>query len=145
MKFAKLIGKPLIHKQTVYYVQKSYRNEDGKPSTKYVERLGTLEDQEKRFGGEDPVGEAKKYLAKKVNRAGEKFSPDQILGTLQDMNFLKVTGEGYVPTYTRTDLTNHLHGSAGFRTDTQIVTKKAMKSIIASIKTSKDEKDNDEV
>jgi hypothetical protein len=44
----------------------------------------------------------------------------------------------------RTDLTNHLHGSAGFRTDTQIVTKKAMKSIIASIKTSKDEKDNDE-
>ena len=44
-----------------------------------------------------------------------------------------------------TDLTNHLHGSAGFRTDTQIVTKKAMKRIIASIKTSKDEKENDEV
>ena len=39
-------------KQPVYYVQKSYRNEDGKPSTKYVERLGTLEDLEKRFGGE---------------------------------------------------------------------------------------------
>ena len=78
-----------------------------------------------------------KYLAKKVNRAGEKFSPDQIIGTLQDMNFLKVTGEGYIPTYTRTDLTNHLHSSAGFRTDTQIVTKKAMKSIIASIKTSR--------
>lgn len=86
-----------------------------------------------------------KYLAKKVNRAGEKFSPDQIIGTIQDMNFLKVTGEGYIPTYTRTDLTNHLHGSAGFRTDTQIVTKKAMKSIIASIKTSRDENDNDEV
>ena len=85
-----------------------------------------------------------KYLAKKVNRAGEKFSPDQIIGTLHDMNFLSVTGEGYIPTYTRTVLTNHLHGSAGFRTDTQIVTKKAMKSIIASIKTSKDEKDNDE-
>ena len=85
-----------------------------------------------------------KYLAKKVNRAGEKFSPDQIIGTLQDMNFLNVTGEGYIPAYTRTDLTNRLHGSAGFRTDTQIVTKKAMKSIIASIKTSKDEKDNDE-
>ena len=85
-----------------------------------------------------------KYLAKKINRAGEKFSPDQIIGTLHDMNFLSVTGEGYIPTYTRTVLTNHLHGSAGFRTDTQIVTKKAMKSIIASIKTSKDEKDNDE-
>ena len=34
--------------------------------------------------------------------------------------------------------------STYFRTYTQIVTKKAMKSIIASIKTSKDEKDNDE-
>ncbi len=44
-------------RQPVYYVQKSCRNEDGKPSTKYVERLGTLEDLEKRFGGEDPVGE----------------------------------------------------------------------------------------
>ena len=63
MKFAKLIGKHLIHKQPVYYVQKSYRNEDGKPPTKYVERLGTLEDLEKRFWGEDPVGEAKKYVA----------------------------------------------------------------------------------
>ena len=59
------------------------------------------------------------------------------------MNFLKVTEEASTQTYTRTDLTNHLHGSAGFRTDTQIVTKKTMKSIIASIKTSKDETDND--
>ena len=49
-------------KQPVYYVQKSYRNEDGKPSTKYVERLGTLEDLEKRFGEEDPIGEAKSTL-----------------------------------------------------------------------------------
>ena len=84
-----------------------------------------------------------KERALKVNRAGEKFSPDQIIGTLQDMNFLKVTGEGYIPTYTRTDLTNHLHGSAGFRTDTQIVTKKTMKSIIASMNTSKDDTDKD--
>ena len=43
-------------KQPVYYVQKSYRNENGKPSTKYVERLGTLEDLEKRFGGEAQGG-----------------------------------------------------------------------------------------
>ena len=50
-------------RQPVYYVQKSYRNEDGKPSTKYVERLGTLEDLEKRFGREDPIGEAQKYVA----------------------------------------------------------------------------------
>ena len=58
----------------------------------------------------------------------------EILGTLRDMNFLSVDGEGYIPAYERTDLTNHLHGSAGFRTDTQIVTKKKMRSIIASTK-----------
>ena len=53
--FTDMILKTLsMGKQPVYYVQKSYRNEDGKPSTKYVERLGTLEDLEKRFGREDP-------------------------------------------------------------------------------------------
>ena len=75
-----------------------------------------------------------KYLAKKVNRAGKHFSPDEIIGTLQEMNFLSVAGEGYIPTYTRTDLTNNLHGSAGFRTDTQIVTKQQMKKIISATK-----------
>ena len=64
-------------KQPVYYVQKSYRNEDGKPSTKYVERLGTLEDLEKRFGGEDPIGEAKRYVAELT--AQEKESRKKIM------------------------------------------------------------------
>lgn len=80
-----------------------------------------------------------KYLEKKVNRAGYRFSPAEIIDTLRDMNFVEVTGEGYVPTYTRTDLTNNLHGSAGFRTDTKIVTKRAMRSIIAKTKKAKDD------
>lgn len=75
-----------------------------------------------------------RYLEKKVNRGGMHFTSREILGTLRDMNFLCINGEGYIPTYTRTDLTNHLHGSAGFRTDTQIVTKKKMRGIIASTK-----------
>lgn len=75
-----------------------------------------------------------KYLENKVNRGGQVFTVSEIIDTLKDMNFLMVEGEGYIPTYTRTDLTNNLHGSAGFRTDTQIVTKKKMKSIIASTK-----------
>jgi len=75
-----------------------------------------------------------KYLEKKVNRGGRRFSSDEIIGSLQNMNFLSVPGEGYLPAYTRTDLTNNLHGSAGFRTDTQIVTKKAMRGIIAQTK-----------
>lgn len=81
-----------------------------------------------------------KYLAKKVNRAGYRFSANKIISTLKEMNFVSVAGEGYIPTYTRTDLTNNLHGSAGFRTDTQIVSKQKMRSIISeSKKTSKKE------
>lgn len=81
-----------------------------------------------------------KYLAKKINRAGCHFSANNIISTLKDMNFVSLAGEGYIPTYTRTDLTNNLHGSAGFRTDTQIVSKQRMKSIISeSKKTSKKE------
>ena len=83
-----------------------------------------------------------KYLEKKVNRGGQHFTTSEIIGTLRDMNFLSVTGEGYIPTYTRTDLTNNLHGSAGFRTDYQIVTKKQMRSIIAQTK--KRDKDNED-
>ena len=83
-----------------------------------------------------------KYLEKKVNRGGHHFTTSEIIGTLRDMNFLSVNGEGYVPTYTRTDLTNNLHGSAGFRTDYQIVTKKQMRSIIAQTK--KRNKDNED-
>ena len=80
-----------------------------------------------------------KYLEKKVNRGGKHFTTDEIVDTLRSMDFLSVAGEGYIPTYTRTDLTNNLHGSAGFRTDTQIVTKQKMRSIISQTK--KREKD----
>lgn len=83
-----------------------------------------------------------KYLEKKVNRGGRHFSTDEIISTLRNMNFLHIEGEGYIPTYTRTDLTNNLHGSAGFRTDTQIVPKKTMRSIISQTK--KRTSDNDD-
>ena len=82
-----------------------------------------------------------KYLERKVNRGGKHFTTSEIVDTLRGMDFLSVAGEGYIPTYTRTDLTNHLHGSAGFRMDTQIVTKQKMRSIIAQTK--KREKDEE--
>ena len=75
-----------------------------------------------------------KYLEKKMNRGGKHFTTSEIVDTLRGMDFLSIPGEGYVPTYTRTDLTNNLHGSAGFRTDYQIVTKQKMRSIISQTK-----------
>ena len=85
--------------------------------------------------------------AAKINKPFEKVFMDTLklfLAIHGKDNFLQIGwyGEFSEQTYTMTELTNHLHGSAGFRTDTQIVTKKA---IIASIKTSKDKKDKDEV
>ena len=80
-----------------------------------------------------------KYLEKKLNR-GNHFTPDEIIGTLVDMNFLNIPAAGYIPTYTRTDVTNALHGSAGFRTDTQIVTKQKMRSIVSSSKNARSTK-----
>lgn len=75
-----------------------------------------------------------RILENKVNRAGQKFSVREISSTLAGMDFCSIPGEGFVPTYTRTGLTDHLHGSAGFRTDTQIITKQTMRRIIASTK-----------
>lgn len=75
-----------------------------------------------------------RMLENKVNRAGRKFSVRQISDTLAAMDFCSIPGEGFVPTYTRTTLTDHLHGSAGFRTDYQIITKQEMRRIISSSK-----------
>ena len=65
-----------------------------------------------------------RYLEKKLEY---KYTCEEILDTLRDMNFLKATGEGYIPTYTRTELTDCLHEAFGFRTDYQIVSEKQMK------------------
>lgn len=72
-----------------------------------------------------------RYLEKKL---GYKYTCRDILDTLRNMNFLAVTGEGYIPTYTRTDLTDALHEAFGFRTDYQIVSEKQMKKIFRDTK-----------
>ncbi|MBQ4122750.1 IS1634 family transposase, partial [bacterium] len=51
----------------------------------------------------------------------EKYSSNQIISTLRNMNFFKIAGSGYAPTYMRTDLTDALHKTFNFRTDTEIV------------------------
>lgn len=45
------------------------------------------------------------------------------------MDFKELKGEGYEPTYTRTDFTDALHETFGFCTDYEIVTLKQMKDI----------------
>ena len=59
-----------------------------------------------------------------------RFTCEEIIGTLRDMNMMIAPGEGYIPTYTRTDLTDALHGAFGFRTDYQITSQKNMRKIL---------------
>lgn len=64
----------------------------------------------------------------------EKYTCSEIISGLRDMNFYEVKGEGYIPTYTRTDFTDDLHDKFGFRTDYQIVSMKQMKKIFTDTK-----------
>lgn len=72
-----------------------------------------------------------RYLEKKIDY---KYTCDQLLDTLQNMNLRELVGEGYLPSYTRTDITDTLHDAFGFRTDYQIVTKSNMKKILKETK-----------
>jgi transposase len=65
-----------------------------------------------------------RLLEKKLS---EKYTCSEIISELRGMNFYEVKGEGYIPTYTRTDFSDDLHDKFGFRTDYQIVNSKQMK------------------
>lgn len=67
-----------------------------------------------------------RYLEKALDY---KYTSTEIISTLKNMNFYKTTAEGYIPTYTRTDLTDMLHEKFNFRTDYQIISKKNLEKI----------------
>lgn len=67
-----------------------------------------------------------RFLEKKL---GDKFTCSEIIQGLVDMNFFELKGEGYTPSYTRTDFTDSLHDAFGFRTDYEIITSSQMKKI----------------
>ena len=50
------------------------------------------------------------------------------------MEVLGIKGDGYIPTYTRTDLTDDLHRIFGLNTDSEIITYKKFKKIASQIK-----------
>jgi hypothetical protein len=58
------------------------------------------------------------------------FTCEEIINTLRKMNVREVGEYGYIPNYTRTELTDALHDNAGFRTDNELTTPKAMAGII---------------
>ena len=67
-------------------------------------------------------------------KLGEKYTCSEIISSLKNMNFFEIKGEGYIPTYTRSDFTDDLHDTFGFRTDYQIINTKQIKKIIKTTK-----------
>lgn len=73
-----------------------------------------------------------RLLEKKL---GNNYTSSQILETLRGMQMtLLNTANGYIPSYTRTELTDMLHKTFGFRTDYEFITKSSMRSIIKETK-----------
>ena len=72
-----------------------------------------------------------RLLEKKLNY---KYTTSQILDTLRNMKVLESKGDGYIPEYIRTDLTDDLHELFGFRTDYEINNYKDFKKIFEHIK-----------
>lgn len=76
-----------------------------------------------------------RILEKKLQ---EEYTCEEIIDTLKNMAVAR-PGEkmGYTPVYTRTNLTDALHETAGFRTDYQIITDVNMRKVIRTSKKKK--------
>ena len=72
-----------------------------------------------------------RLLEKKLNN---KYTSSQIIETLRNMYVFESKGDGYIPTYIRTNLTDELHEIFSFRTDYEINTYKNFKKIFEQIK-----------
>ncbi len=70
-----------------------------------------------------------RILEKKL---GGEVTCEEIIRTIKEMNMLEIPGEGYIPEYTRTDLTDKLHDAFGFRTDYEIISQRNMKKILTA-------------
>lgn len=67
-----------------------------------------------------------RFLEKKL---GYKYTCDQILGSLKEMNFVNIEEQGFIPVYTRRAITDDLHNACGFHTDYQFISKSKMLQI----------------
>lgn len=67
-----------------------------------------------------------RILEKKLDK---KYTCSEILDTLREYKFADIQGQGYIPIYESTALTDKLHKIAGFETDFEFLTKSRMRTI----------------
>ena len=67
-----------------------------------------------------------RLLEKALNK---NYTCEDILNTLQNFEFADVQGQGFMPVYESTKLTDELHRISGFETDYEFITKRKMREI----------------
>ena len=72
-----------------------------------------------------------KIIEKKIN---SKYTSEEVINTLRNMNCHKIKGLGYLSSYEPSDLTDDLHEAFGFRTDNEFISEKNFKKICKMIK-----------
>ena len=73
-----------------------------------------------------------RLLEKKL---GGNFTCEELLDTLRDMSLVAAKDRsGYIPAYTRTDITDALHETFGFRTDYEISSNRSIRGVIGKTK-----------
>ena len=68
------------------------------------------------------------------HKLGEKYTSSEIIKTLRNMNLRELEGIGYIPTYTRNEITDYLHKVFNFRTDNEIIILKDINKIFKNTK-----------
>lgn len=69
-----------------------------------------------------------------ADKLGNRYTVNEIIKTLRNMEVVDINYNGYIPAYKRTTLTDELHEKYGFRTDYEIIGKKKMRNIIKNTK-----------
>lgn len=69
-----------------------------------------------------------------ADKLENKYTVNEIIKTLRNMEVVDTNYNGYIPAYKRTMLTDELHEKYGFRTDYEIIGKKKMRNIIKNTK-----------
>lgn len=64
---------------------------------------------------------------------GNEFTSHEILEKLKEMEIVELDSSSYIPAYIRTELTDKLHDTIGFRTDTEIIPKKILKKNLKTL------------
>jgi transposase len=67
-------------------------------------------------------------------KLGSKYTCEEIVTTLKTMRVTKAKDLGYIPSYTRSELTDTLHETSDIRSDYEIIREKSMKGIIRKSK-----------